>query len=1644
MSPAEATQPAASPSGVRTPPAPAGSPDKALWLPEKLAPEAAAIDTKRVRYRFLCVLLLAMSGTSVGIFSWLGPSKGPLFFAIIVTEQTDPGIMPVSFGFENKKTLTSGNSFTRVQAVPDSSPDRVGILTILENMVTMKPSARAVLYLSARSAVAPDGSVLVLPTDASLTNEGSRGTTIQNSITLSEIFKKVGDCPARQKLVILDIFQPISNIPGGLISPDIAERSLAEYEAYRQKIDADSPGQFNLLLPCLPGQYSLTNQVLRGSIFCHFLVAALSGELVPPPDCTEALRGRMVLSELCRIIGPHIDRWAAENNLERQYPMMVGPENRFLLAVHNSFQENKTEEEPEASDETATEVPPIIRECWQLLQEQGQRPGHIENPRNQSKLFFLALNATLEYLIGSDPATYGPKVAFELTRIKQAEAEAEKRMIEPGVRPTLGMLIEDNLLADSSAVGADVSAMLKAFDATPVKPAEEVQTMVRLAGEFLKAHPGLSDAVMEDAVVRTAMQYTGLRQNHLVLLVEIATLHHKSMITAEGLLLQNFALAAVQPVFDSELVRTTLSTNLAVNQCMAKWLIFAWGSALMEEMAEYCLEATWLSLNSATQHRSEALRLFDKAASLSSFLNGFHQVSSSVRKALWLSILDMSVLQSYPIALPSGWQNYSLNCQAIFSLLKQYPMGISLSYARADEAARKMRGEMHNLQQSYFNIHQPVTPEGIQEFANLIKAGRLSPATMIEISAVARLSGIPTDDRINLLKMRDTLVRKIANDLLETERTELRDNVVAMPRSPFDPNDTSRSNWRKSFEIERINLARQMIVMSGISGPTLNKFDLLTDSIVLGGQSKGTAWGELGALLRRIYIHEIPDNLQKNPQQSLLLNLLYPGWIELPLLDNPDKNPLALMRNKNRISHLAWLVSRFRHTSRVGIDSDFWIRSSSQVSGNFNSRFLTGIRVAQPAPLRPPEIGHPVVAEFTWNVEGLENIDPVATIIGADNPSLIATLLKPASRTGTADGTTRVQIERDPKLASQFLTSPTHIVVELRVGTRAWLALIVVQSDSGADTPFLLVGESPDDKKLLADNLNFRGSNSKRRLFPQLRSPSAKPSTISVSMRADGEQEISLGPVNLTIAPGAMVPLPLTTLMGIAVDPKSPDAAAPPAATAAVTESASVSIPLPSQLIFEIRDLGQPLAPPLTRRLNLNRIDPSEIVEIVTATSEPERREAKDKIPGSLLCKLRIGLRAKRPPLDSPPCRVELLLDKAPASSGVRLGSGNTAGVLPTDGSVLYLEANGISAGSSTTGIGEFTLTIDGYPMVYRFKADLEPQTRQESAELVREPSLGVKAAFIPTKADPLGKSPTIDSFIRIQAWASLAPGGSRLRVSMLGGPDLKNKEQIEILPSGLKSRLRIRAHESGGWDFSCEESTWSIDWGAEGLKGSKIIQLELLSKDNKVLKTATTPLLVDPTPIRFAEIVGLPSLVAPGGSYAFIAVVDEPESGIQTVTLFPGAPVANPDGSQGPPPGLIPFPATFKGNLISGTLTVPADAKLPFAFTLQATNGAGQVTTFSQTLPLGGTAPPADPVIFGVVTEGDRPQAGLAVNLLDPKGMQVATAKTDEKGQYRLEQLKKGPFTVEVTKKSSGRSARKPVTLIPGPPLELDLKLLE
>jgi hypothetical protein len=401
---------------------------------------------------------------------------------------------------------------------------------------------------------------------------------------------------------------------------------------------------------------------------------------------------------------------------------------------------------------------------------------------------------------------------------------------------------------------------------------------------------------------------------------------------------------------------------------------------------------------------------------------------------------------------------------------------------------------------------------------------------------------------------------------------------------------------------------------------------------------------------------------------------------------------------------------------------------------------------------------------------------------------------------------------------------------------------------------------------------------------------------------------------------------------------------------------------------------------------------------------------------------------------------------EGPASvQGIR---GNLRGTVPANGDTLVLEAQGIPAVGEGTGV--FTLSVDGVPLTYRFSADFAVFDRVEGAELERVPFLGLKASMALPARDAQGSMASTSDTpkIRVEAWASQSPAGSTLRLQLLGGDQFKIAEKVEILPGPIESVVTVEPGDKGAWLFSLKEGRWNREWDSEGIAGRKMVRLELLGPDGGILGTRETPLIVDTTPPRFGQFFGFPEKLAPGTTSRFSFMVSDEESGINSVQAYlgPPKPLAPPAGSPPaapvvPPPVVEVIPS---GNAREVRLDVPVDAKGSVTLTIQALNGSGLETIWSQAIPVADVPPPTVGGLRGGVTEAGRAQGGLPVVLKDDKGKEAQKTVTDQSGAYLFEGLKPGKYTVEVKKSSSRRSASAKVEIKAGPPAVANLNLLE
>ena len=1613
-------------------PAPEQS-QRVAWSSDGRNAAGSSRNAPRLRRALMATLWLALMGAFAGVFSWIEQPGTPLFLPIFVTQQTDRGIPSLPFGERDRAAISSGDSFNRVEPVSELSPSREALLTLLGRVAMTPAGDNVVVYLSGRGTVRQDGTVSILAADASVGSAAqfanvSDRFAIRGTIELSQVYDVMRKCPSRQKLLILDIFHLFVNVPAGVVNFDLPERALAEYDALAPEQEG-SGTPFHLLIPCLPGQRSHANKALGGSVFRHFLSDALAWRLPMPPDSRSKRLGKVHLSELCDIIGPRIDRWVAENEVERQYPLLRSQPgaDRFVLSVPLRETAPAT---PEETEPEAAELPKQVELAWKTLEEAGAGLGAITNPRIRSQLFFLALNATVAHLGSAANDATLMRLESDIEKLRRAVATDIALMPTPGAFPTLGMLSTDTgLVIPAEAVRALADSLPAVTTAATQKPEEKAAALKGQTDAFLKAHSGLSAQALEGVAVSVATAIQAPLPIHWQYLSDLVATHHREAVTAEGRLLLSIGRHSLTEEFDPVLARQTLSTNRLVNLASARWETYSWIGNLMDEMNESCMMGTWLAGKSPVIHAEEARAKLDSASSLALFVDGFHEVLISASADLENAALDLAGLLAFPVLLPAGWEEYAARCENLINEIRRFRRDTLVGYQQARDLIGRIRELSKGLRSIHDQIHQPASKAGIDTFEKLVKEGSKSTSILLELESSVRLVGIARADRFRLIAIRSRLKDDLAKGTMAKEAEDLAEKTFPPPLPAFNPADPAWSPWHGKVELDRVELALKMISIGGLKTPTMDRLAALIGSI-RSGRHSNRAWGELGETIRQIYLSEIPAFIRANEKFSVFFTMMYPGWLPLPQLDDPVTNPYARTRRKQREDHIAWLETRFRHLAGVGIDSSFWKEQTRLVIGRNQGRKTTGITAETPAPVFIPPPGEHADVEVRWILDGLDDLRVAPSLVRSAESPVIASVT--GTRRDSTGGVVTVRIERRPTAVQALVTKATPVVLELSAGGRSTPVLITVLPDPAADLPRILLSSQADDSALMGDDILMRGSGSALKVFPRLRAIAGKPANVAVVARLrSAEGERLLGPVAVSVAAGATVPLPLSGFLG---GPPPAAGAAPAGAPAA--QQPPVSVSLPAKLILEIRDQANPSGPVVSRQFNLDRMEPSDIVEIVSATVGPDPA-------GGGASRLRVGLRAKRPPLADPPCRVELSLDRRKIP---RVGAGNIRGVVPKDGSTVFLEQNGIVNSADSRGEGQFTINIDGAPMLYRLQADFRAGDNPEGAELVRKPYLGLTARYSPPAISPDGKSPPVDPLIGIEAWATSVPEGATLRLDLLGGPGFTNVERSQVLSRGLRSVVNLSGSEGGAWILSREESTWRVDWDVEGTKGAKQVRLQLVSASGEVIQTMVEPVFIDPVPVRFVDVSGLPREVLPGATYPVVVLLDPPESGVREVVAFPGAPSPATAGAPapGPAPGVPLFPVALKGRVATVQVAIPADQKGPLTLSLVATSGGGVPAVFTRVAPAGTPRPLAEPSVEGVVTEGGRPQAGVEVVLLDPKGKKAGSAKTDEKGFYRIANMKKGDYVVKAAKVESKRSASAKLSLEPGPPAKADLALLE
>jgi hypothetical protein len=369
-------------------------------------------------------------------------------------------------------------------------------------------------------------------------------------------------------------------------------------------------------------------------------------------------------------------------------------------------------------------------------------------------------------------------------------------------------------------------------------------------------------------------------------------------------------------------------------------------------------------------------------------------------------------------------------------------------------------------------------------------------------------------------------------------------------------------------------------------------------------------------------------------------------------------------------------------------------------------------------------------------------------------------------------------------------------------------------------------------------------------------------------------------------------------------------------------------------------------------------------------------------------------------------------------------------GTTEEDEASASLSAEDVSL-SEGKGKSLVTIRADGYDRAFLFDTTFARASTPDKGTLIGS-VLRINAAPMADPSKPV--------HVRLEADNIPETENGRLVLDLetRGKDGVKPKfNRLAEFPGDRNKRLFYVAGSHKGLLFEPKVEDWSTNLNLNGLHGKITLRLKYLDGQNhaiKVLDTETAGWKTDVSEVRKSIILDdaspedvrfekMPRVAVRGKALPVSASATAGPSGIHEVVFFLGKEL--PDGKL--PPEAVTIPGdrlTKDGKIWTAELKVPRDQKSPANVSVRFTNGVGLSSTAVVAVDL--MDPPAEVKVVkkgsiaGSVMEGDRPQAGLKVDLLNAAGKVLASVTTKEDGTFAFKDLDAGAYQVSSAKASS------------------------
>lgn len=446
----------------------------------------ATYDNGRRRwFIILAALFLVLGSTAVVWFLLIKPLPPPPFLLTIDIGDFNARQYPV-LAFARQDGERLGRHF------PDKrhAETKTRELLLSELNGLARRSDPLIVHIAALALVRDD-SVYLVPGDADPDDDATL-------LDVRQIVDAVGRCPARHKLLVLDLAHPLADARLGVL----ADRVSQTLEDYLRK---EPPGFF-VLCPTSAGQYSLRSEALQSSVLADYIDQGLQGAADADKDL------RVTVQELFAFVQPRVERWAQLNRGMRQRPRLFGNADDFVLA---GIGKNTP---PALERPKPTAYPATLKDGWQKRDHCRDAGALSQAPRLLMRLEATLLRQEALWRGGALARNDWQSAAEEIGALDRDLAHATVALPTPP--RSLAVAVVQAGVKDNPALTVAVQNMVAAAKDTGAKKDARIQLIAELLKK-LQEPKGATYAEQAWTVVTALDTAAELRPGYLQLAHEV-------------------------------------------------------------------------------------------------------------------------------------------------------------------------------------------------------------------------------------------------------------------------------------------------------------------------------------------------------------------------------------------------------------------------------------------------------------------------------------------------------------------------------------------------------------------------------------------------------------------------------------------------------------------------------------------------------------------------------------------------------------------------------------------------------------------------------------------------------------------------------------------------------------------------------------------------------------------------------------------------------------------------------------------------------------------------------------------------------------------------------------------------------------------